>query len=664
MAAMGEPLSESQQPVGEQSARSPRHAWIVALGLFVFALFPRTVNVGDLSLYADEDISVLSATAVARGEGSLLPSGMEYRRALPLTWANALSIRLFGEDSERSLRLPSALLGALTVPALFLFGRRWFGFGAGLTAALLLSVSEWHLVFSRQSRMYVPLLLFIVLGTWWLWTWVRTGRRTALAGGLAAALVAMFLHRLGMLLAGAPVVWLAFPGAAAVSAPVVLGVAASIAIAGWALGQFWIQAPYGDLPVPPRLGTPAIADSAGTVANPAWLGVGLAIVGVGLAIAVLRRVGEPDDDAPGALLRRVGRVGFALTAGLAAGTGMLYAFAVSGALYLLLARDGVKPIVHRAALPFTAMLGLLAIHLGLWSLGVGFGEAIRASASLPYPHTHTLFVQGPVLVTLFGLTALSLILRPYGEDRWGPAAAVILAVATLAALGLVREAGPTRYLLTTYPLIILVAGAGLYSGLEWTIEWLSKAGTIPTAWSRPTAVILSVVVVLSGLLAGHGLPQTARVILLEHGEPVNELVHMFPMRPDHRSVGRFVRDRRGPGDIVIAEDPLIQGWYTGDIDYWFRRYGDMRRFLRVHPDGVQRDIYVGSTALPEPASLDSLARTRTEPVWLITSAETIGVPRFYYSPEQILWLDSLRRVRQPAHVGEDGVSAVFCLNCR
>ena len=34
-----------------------------------------------------------------------------------------------------------------------------------------------------------------------------------------------------------------------------------------------------------------------------------------------------------------------------------------------------------------------------------------------------------------------------------------------------------------------------------------------------------------------------------------------------------------PGDVVIAEDPLIQVWYAGPIDYWFRRWGDMYRFL-------------------------------------------------------------------------------------
>src|SRR5207247_11442803 len=41
---------------------------------------------GALGFYGDEDLSVLAARAVVDGQGSRMPSGMPYRRALPLTW--------------------------------------------------------------------------------------------------------------------------------------------------------------------------------------------------------------------------------------------------------------------------------------------------------------------------------------------------------------------------------------------------------------------------------------------------------------------------------------------------------------------------------------------------------------------------------------------------
>jgi len=113
---------------------------------------------------------------------------------------------------------------------------------------------------------------------------------------------------------------------------------------------------------------------------------------------------------------------------------------------------------------------------------------------------------------------------------------------------------------------------------------------------------------------------------------------------------------------VIAEDPIVQTLYAGHIDYWFRRYGDMRRYLREYPDGV-RDLYVGSRPLADPAIIDSLARDAPARVWLITSGETAPLRRWYLSPEQRSWLDSLERAREPAWLGEDGVSAAYCLNC-
>jgi hypothetical protein len=659
----GNALIQATLQGNDKPRGSTRTLWLVCVTLFLVALFPRTTNLGHLSLYGDEDLSALSATAVARGDGSLLPSGMAYRRALPLTWLNALSIRVLGEESERAFRLPSAVLGALTIPALFLLGRRWLTFGAGLTAAMMLAVSEWHLVFSRQSRMYVPLLLCIVLATWGLWSWVRTGRRWALVGGLAAAVAATFLHLLGVLVAGAPLVWLAFPGAVAVSVPAVFAVSGFIAVAGWAIGRFWVDLPYQELPIPPPLSDLGPVEPAVAAGGLGVLGIVLSIVGVLLAVQVLRKLGSPDDDRPGHRLRAGARIAFALVAGLAAGLGQVYAIAMAGAIFLILNREGIRPACSRAALPLLGLAGLLAAHLVAWSLQIGFGESVKLSAALPYPHAFTLLLQAAGPVILFGLAVLTLILRPYGEDRWGMAAAALLTLGTLAALGIVREAGPTRYLLPAYPLMILVAGAGLFAASQWVARRLSSITGLPERWVAPLGGFMAGLVVLSGALTGHGLGVTSRMVLLDHGDRVNEYVHIFPFRPDHRSVGRFVREHRRPGDIVVAEDPLVQGWYTGEIDFWFRRYGDMRRFLRVHPDGVERDIYVGSTALPNPASLDSLARSRAETVWLITSAETVGHERSYYSPDQMIWLDSLRRVRDPAFVGSDGVSAVFCLNC-
>ena len=645
----------STDPVGWKTA-------LTALALFAFALVPRTANIGDLSLYADEDLSAHAAAAVADGGGSVLPSGMEYRRAYPFTLVTGLWLQVSGDRSERAIRLPSALLGAATIPALFLLGRRWMGFGAGLTAALLLGVSEWHLVFSRQARMYVPLLLFVVLATAGLWAWTRTGRTKALVGGLAAVFVALMLHKLGILVVAAPLVWLAFPGAVGVSLPALVVVSTAAAAAGWAIGEFFINVPYSTSVAPPVVAPLPPVDRMAGVASLGPAAPVLAALGLALAVVIVRRLQHEEDRESGAFLRRAVRWVLALAAGLAAGTGQLYAFTVAGALFFLVTRQGVAPVLRRSGPALLGLLGLLALYLAVWSAQIGLGEALKVAASVPYPHAHTLVLQTPIPVFIFGVTTLVLVLFPFGEKSWGIAAAALLAIAMLAAIGLVREAGPTRYLLTAYPLMMLVAGAGIYVAARWIVG--RTRGMLPASWSADgVAVLLSSAVVLSGVLGHHGVPDAIGVANLRHGDPVNELVHVFGFRPDHRSVGRFVSEQRGPDDVVVAVDPLVQRWYAGPVDYWFRRYDDMRRFLRVNEDGALRDIYVGSSALWRPSVLDSLAEAHPARVWYISSGETVGRRRFYFSADQRVWADSLRAVRRPSIVGEDGVTAAYCLNC-
>jgi len=633
---------------------------ILSLALFVGALLPRIANLGDLSFYADEDLSALTASAMSTGEGSVLPSGMEYRRAVPFTWLNSLSIRLFGEASEFALRFPAALLGALTTVGLFLLGRRFVGTGAGLTAAVLLAVSEWHLVFSRQSRMYAALVLFVVLALWGLWSWARTGKRWAFVGGMAATLIAIALHRLGLLLTAAPVLWLAFPGALGVPVGVLLAAAGAIAVTGFAIAKFWIEAPYEIFPMPPEVARLQPLDPPPEVASLGIFAFLLAAIGVALAIILARRVDRRCPSEPGDLLRRLGIAAFVVLTGLAAGSGQVHAFAVCGAIALLLLREGARPLI---GLPLAGLLALLALHLALWTPQVGFVEALKVGSVIPYPHANTLLSQAPAPTILFGLTALTMILFPYDEEKWGMAVATTLAAAMLAAIGLVRGESPTRYLLTAYPLIILVAGAGLYLAIRWVVKFLSARQPEARRWIEPVSTLVAVSLVLGGAVSGHGFRDALRLARLEHGEAVNELVHVYPFRPDHRSVGLALRELRRGGDLVVAEDPIMQHWYAGEVDFWFRRYGDMRRYLRVRGDGVMRDIYVGSQPMPEPARLDSLAAAHPNPVWLITSGETLRPRRQYFTPDQIAWLDSLSRARAPLHVGEDGVSRLYCLNC-
>lgn len=65
--------------------------------------------------------------------------------------------------SHFSIKLTSALVGILTIPALYLASRRLFPESVAFTAAFLLAVNRWHIVLSRSGFRVILLPLFVIL---------------------------------------------------------------------------------------------------------------------------------------------------------------------------------------------------------------------------------------------------------------------------------------------------------------------------------------------------------------------------------------------------------------------------------------------------------------------------------------------------------------------
>ncbi|TCJ16765.1 phospholipid carrier-dependent glycosyltransferase [Rubrobacter taiwanensis] len=120
--------------------------------------------------------------------------------------------QLFG-DSEWVLRFPAALAGVLTIPAVFLLGRRLYSDREGLIAAALTAVMWAPVYYSQEARMYSPLILFAVL-TALFWLEVRRGLeegrfpRGAAAGYALSAAVAAYLHYFGLYLVAMQGIWM------------------------------------------------------------------------------------------------------------------------------------------------------------------------------------------------------------------------------------------------------------------------------------------------------------------------------------------------------------------------------------------------------------------------------------------------------------------------
>lgn len=665
-----------QQMMRETLSVSPnrRVQWAILLVLTVVSAVPRFANLGRLSFYADEEISSFPARSLAEGGGPVQPSGMEYRRALPLTWLTAASAKIFGVDKEASYRVPVAVFGTLTVPLLLLVGRRLVGWDAALVAAFLLAVSEWHLAFSRQARMYVPFLFFFILACYGSWQWARSGRGRDLALAVVTLLVAGSLHLLAIaavvfaiipaLLSrdertGAPK-WALFLFAAAGAETVFLYDERFVSPAYRAM-QGWVL-PAADQTVARarisggQLGTVLAWFPERLAILPSWvlvLMLGGLVLGLWMAVAA---VPQNARIATGPT-NTIGRLAAAGMAGAALGLGQLYAAALLGAVFFLLAEQPERELATRIRLPLLVG-GVLAVGWIAWAVfEFGLVEGLKFTLLYPFPYPLMLFLAMPGLMLLFFAVTAWLCLQQPKLEPVGLRVTVLGVLLLFAGLGLASRWGGLRYLLPVYPWLLLIGATGLVAALD------ALGGRLRGGRTTGFGVLLGIVVVASGVLGGHGVPQAWKMLRLQHGEPVNAFLHTYPFRPDHRGAGRFVRRVRESGDVVIAEDPMEQRWYAGAADFWFRRYGDARRYLYAANDGRLRDIYVNSAILPEASAVDSVLQVAAGRVWFITSGETVKERESYLSPAQRSWLDSLQLARTPAYTAGDDVTKVYCLNC-
>jgi len=101
--------------------------------------------------------------------------------------------------SEFRVRLLSALTGILTLPLLFVVGRRLFGSAAGAAAALIGAVAPIHIALSQSARGYTLLAFLSLLSLWLLYeAWGHGGWRWA--GYVAATAGVLYTHNWGLFL--------------------------------------------------------------------------------------------------------------------------------------------------------------------------------------------------------------------------------------------------------------------------------------------------------------------------------------------------------------------------------------------------------------------------------------------------------------------------------
>ncbi|MEP3276316.1 MAG: glycosyltransferase family 39 protein [Stappiaceae bacterium] len=156
--------------------------------IMALAAFLRFLDPDRTSLWYDEAVSWQQSSG-SFTDMIMLVAGDNYPPLHNvLLW---LTMPLIG-DGEYALRLPSILMGLLTVWLVYRLGRTLFAPEAGLLAAFLLAISPFHIWFSTEARMYA---VFAAMGLAFLVAAVATLKRPGWGAFLLTALFgALFLY--------------------------------------------------------------------------------------------------------------------------------------------------------------------------------------------------------------------------------------------------------------------------------------------------------------------------------------------------------------------------------------------------------------------------------------------------------------------------------------
>ena len=135
---------------------------LALLGIMILAVFLRFYALDQFppGLYPDEAVNGTDALgALETGNFKVYYPNNNGREGL---FINCLAIAFkFLGVSIPVFRMVPALIGSLTVLAVFFLGKEMFGLSAGLIASFLVATSYWHLNFSRVGfrAIFVPLIL-------------------------------------------------------------------------------------------------------------------------------------------------------------------------------------------------------------------------------------------------------------------------------------------------------------------------------------------------------------------------------------------------------------------------------------------------------------------------------------------------------------------------
>ncbi len=630
---------------------------LLVLLLTIIAALPRLYHLGDLGFYMDEETTAFASRSMAETGKPQMPSGMPYYRSLPHTWLNSISAKIFGLNNEYSYRLPGALFGILTIPLIFLLARPFTGTSIAFLAALLLAISEWHIITSRQARMYAPFLFFYVACSFSILRWARRDTSWYLAISIILFITAASFHKLGVFLAFIPLITLFIKDYATTPQYKLILFSIITGVATYLYGEIIVGGPYSQWKEAYGIVTTNAVASKSLLQHLTVTSLQLTqgITGFLLGIWLAMKSGFTDHT-NGKEFRALARYSLATLIGGLAATGHLHGAFLSLLLLLLLNPEFLNHYLRRTRKPLIAISTVAAITVILTITEYGVIPGIKSLLMFPYPNWITLNTLSSGITLLFMSTMLYLAAIKKTESNSDIRVLLVIGLFPLILVGIFMKWAAARYLIIAYPFMLIIIAYALYIPAQKLFQHRYTNAEVP-------ALVFVCLIGLSGLLGGHGLMAAYKAGTVYYGDKLNEAALIFPFYPDHKTPGLFVAKHRKDNDIVIAEDVLTQRWYAGNIDYWLRRYSESGgKFLYKGKDNNLHDIYVNSVAAT-PEILKTITNDNSRKLWLITSGETHFHRDWNLTKEQQQWLDNVESKEIPVFTGQDKITKVYCLHC-
>ncbi len=157
----------------------------------------RLWHLGGWSFWIDEVLTVLDAQNFSLSNSPINP--------LPYI-AVKLSLTIAG-DTEWGSRLIPCVVGILSIPVVFGFGRTLFNRRVGLLAATFVALSSWHLFWSQNARSYIFTFLFAVLTAWFFYIALERNSLIFMGGALVSCICLILSHVLAVVIVPALAVY-------------------------------------------------------------------------------------------------------------------------------------------------------------------------------------------------------------------------------------------------------------------------------------------------------------------------------------------------------------------------------------------------------------------------------------------------------------------------